>query len=439
MVIKEREPKSGDAKGEGQGAPLPYLGRSVRVVGQWDSVDAAQTPHEKNKRGELGKTLFNYYFNRTSPDPLGRTSTNNYGADRRNVLASVVGRGTRGGEVNADRVDVADPAAMTRHIKTVAKFLGASDVGIAQLHPSMLYAGGRGADDGTGGTEDGQAPGEPTSETVKKYPYAIACVGAWDYELGKAHRHRIGDFTYHESGDRLQITFANLMQYIKDLGYSAVRGPAQAMPVALAAGLGEVGRNGMLITKSYGARVHLGTPILTDLPLVSDKPLDIGVEDFCRICKKCATTCPTNSISVGGKAVINGIEKYKINWETCYRLRAHVKQFWGICLTCVTVCPYTKPKTWWHGLAVQTLQRTPIPIRPLTVRPLKWLDDVFWGKVPRKRVQFMSYDSGYLKLPKVGNGAEQELKTDGKTGYYYPLKENTRRFDILKEKQRARK
>ena len=439
MVIKEREPKSGDAKGEGQSAPLPYLGRSVRVVGQWDSVDAAQTPHEKNKRGELGKTLFNYYFNRTSPDPLGRTSTNNYGADRRNVLASVVGRGTRGGEVNADRVDVADPAAMTRHIKTVAKFLGASDVGIAQLHPSMLYAGGRGADDGTGGTEDGQAPGEPTSETVKKYPYAIACVGAWDYELGKAHRHRIGDFTYHESGDRLQITFANLMQYIKDLGYSAVRGPAQAMPVALAAGLGEVGRNGMLITKSYGARVHLGTPILTDLPLVSDKPLDIGVEDFCRICKKCATTCPTNSISVGGKAVINGIEKYKINWETCYRLRAHVKQFWGICLTCVTVCPYTKPKTWWHGLAVNTLQRTPIPIRPLTVRPLKWLDDVFWGKVPRKRVQFMSYDSGYLKLPKVGNGAEQELKTDGKTGYYYPLKENTRRFDILKEKQRARK
>ena len=439
MVIKEREPKSGDAKGEGQGAPLPYLGRSVRVVGQWDSVDAAQTPHEKNKRGELGKTLFNYYFNRTSPDPLGRTSTNNYGADRRNVLASVVGRGTRGGEVNADRVDVADPAAMTRHIKTVAKFLGASDVGIAQLHPSMLYAGGRGADDGAGSTEEGQAPGEPTSETVKKYPYAIACVGAWDYELGKAHRHRIGDFTYHESGDRLQITFANLMQYIKDLGYSAVRGPAQAMPVALAAGLGEVGRNGMLITKSYGARVHLGTPILTDLPLVSDKPLDIGVEDFCRICKKCATTCPTNSISVGGKAVINGIEKYKINWETCYRLRAHVKQFWGICLTCVTVCPYTKPKTWWHGLAVQTLQRTPIPIRPLTVRPLKWLDDVFWGKVPRKRVQFMSYDSGYLKLPKVGNGAEQELKTDGKTGYYYPLKENTRRFDILKEKQRARK
>ena len=100
----------------------------------------------------------------------------------------------------------------------------------------------------------------------------------------------------------------------------------------------------------------------------------------------------------------------------------------------MTVCPYTKPKTWWHLLAVQTLKRTPIPLRSLVVYPLKWLDDAVWGKVPRKRVQFMSYDSGSLKLP-----SGEVLKTDGKTGIYYPLKENTRRFDILKEKRRANK
>jgi hypothetical protein len=142
---------------------------------------------------------------------------------------------------------------------------------------------------------------------------------------------------------------------------------------------------------------------------------------------------------VGGKAVVNGIEKYKINWETCYRLRPHVTEYWGTCMTCVAACPYTKPKSWWHDLAVLTLKRTPIPFRPMVVWPLKWLDDTFWGKAPRKRVQWMSYDSGYLTLPKSGNGAEEELKTDGKTGYYYPMKENTRRFDILKEKQRARR
>jgi hypothetical protein len=55
-------------------AEYPYLGRSARVVGPWESVDAATTPHEKNKRGELGKPLFNWYFNRTPKDPLARIS-----------------------------------------------------------------------------------------------------------------------------------------------------------------------------------------------------------------------------------------------------------------------------------------------------------------------------------------------------------------------------
>ena len=36
-------------------APLPYLGRSARIVGAWQSVDTTSTPHEKNKRGELRK------------------------------------------------------------------------------------------------------------------------------------------------------------------------------------------------------------------------------------------------------------------------------------------------------------------------------------------------------------------------------------------------
>ena len=67
-------------------------------------------------------------------------------------------------------------------------------------------------------------------------------------------------------------------------------------------------------------------PILTDLPLVADEPVDIGVEDFCKICRKCANTCPTNSIPFGDKVVFNGIEKYKINWLTCYKLRPYVHE-----------------------------------------------------------------------------------------------------------------
>ncbi|MEE8518848.1 MAG: reductive dehalogenase domain-containing protein, partial [Dehalococcoidia bacterium] len=275
--------------------PLPYLGRSVRVVGDWRSVDSSETPHEKNKRGELGKPLYNWYFNRTSRDPLGRIATANTSADRHNTIEHVIANAPRG-RVNPQRIEAADPQELTAHIKRVAKYLGASDVGIMQVHPSFLYAEGRYPDDGTGAAAPDSDP-IPAAETAKRFPYAIALVYAWDYEMGKAHRHRIGDTAYHLGAEVLRATYANLAAHIRDLGYSVAQRVATSMPVALAAGLGEMGRHGMLITEKFGARVHLGDPILTDMPLVADKPIDIGVADFCQVCRKCVNTCPTNSIT----------------------------------------------------------------------------------------------------------------------------------------------
>ncbi|MFQ6028800.1 MAG: 4Fe-4S dicluster domain-containing protein, partial [Dehalococcoidia bacterium] len=204
---------------------------------------------------------------------------------------------------------------------------------------------------------------------------------------------------------------------------------------------------GMLISEKWGSRIHLGDPILTNMPLFPDKPIDIGVDDFCKVCRKCATTCPTNSITMEDKVVHNGVEKYKINWETCYRLRAHVMEFWEVCLTCVTVCPYTKPNSWWRTLAVQTLKQTPIALRSPVVRTLKFLDDTFWGKVPRKRVKWLHYDSGIIPVKKTRNDTNgaaanshgQAPDPASKVGYYYPLKENTRRFDIMKERTKNTK
>ena len=411
--------------------PLPYLGRSVRIVGDWKSVDVEQTPHNKNNRGELGKALFYYRQNRVSPDPLNRIETAALSNDRRNTFERVLAQAPTGG-INPERVPVTDPKVMSAHIKRVAKFLGASDVGIMRVRAPFLYAEGAYPDEGTGSGIAAATPSTP-EEAAERYPYAIALVYAWDYEMGRAHRHRVGDAAYHFGAEHLRATYANLAAYIKELGYSVVQRVATPMPVALAAGLGEIGRHGMLITEKFGARVHLGSPILTDMPLVTDEAIDIGVTDFCKVCNKCATACPTNSITTKGKEVVNGIEKYKINWETCYRLRPHVVDYWSSCLTCVAVCPYTKPDVWWRTVAVRAIKWTPIPLRGLVTRPLKWIDDVFWGKLGRKRVRFMSYDSGSLKLP---DGTQVGFDDD--KGYYYPLKENARRFDLLKAKLKSK-
>jgi reductive dehalogenase len=413
--------------------PPPYLGRSVRFVGPHVNVDMNQSPHPKNQRGELGKPLFNWYRNTVSQDPLTRVSAPNHFADRRQFLANVINRSGKG-KINPRRIPVDDPAAMTRHIKAVAHYMGADVVGVAKAHPSFLYAGSRYVQDGT--AEDSYEQESP-AELVRRFPYIIQMTTAWDYQKLQAHRHHIGDAAYHISQMKGVMILKAMEGYIKELGYTALRGVVTPQAAGVASGIGELGRNGLVINKNFGARIHMPDPILTDLPLVPDAPVDIGVEDFCKICRKCANTCPTNSIPFGDKVVFNGIEKYKINWLTCYKLRPYVHEYWGSCLTCAAVCPFSKPDAWWHGLAVWSLHTSPFSLRPALVRALKWIDDKFWGVTRANRVRWLSYDTGVKPGDQActvaGCTASHEGKVQsgavaGKVGYYAPLKENTNRF-----------
>lgn len=435
---KVAEPLAGgDAtrvSGAGEALPAaPDLGRTVHVVGPVVNVDMNQSPHPKNQRGELGRALFNLMHNTVSRDPLTRVSAPNHFADRRHFLTNVVNQATKG-KVNPKRVPVADPAAMTRHIKAVARYMGADIVAIAAAHPSFMYASNRYVQDGT--AEDSYQQSTP-EELVRRFPYIIVATTAWDYDKLQAHRHHIGDAAYHVSQMKGNTILKALEGYVKELGYTALRGVANPQGAGLAAGVGELGRNGLLISEKFGARIHMPDPIMTDLPLVADHPIDIGVEDFCKICRKCAINCPTNSITFGDKVVFNGVEKYKINWLTCYKLRPFTHEHWSSCLTCATVCPFTKPNVWWRSLAVWALHTCPIRARPALVRALKAIDDRFWGVVRQKRVRWLGYDSGIKPGEQActvaGCTAAHETaghsgKVVGDIGYYAPLKENTNRF-----------
>jgi epoxyqueuosine reductase QueG len=110
----------------------------------------------------------------------------------------------------------------------------------------------------------------------------------------------------------------------------------------------------MLITEKFGPRVRL-SKIFTNLPLVSDKPVEFGVTEFCRVCKRCAEECPGGCISFGeptteGPTISNnsGICKWYINPEKCL-------DFWarnnGSCGNCVRVCSYNKLPGKLHDMA----------------------------------------------------------------------------------------
>lgn len=133
-----------------------------------------------------------------------------------------------------------------------------------------------------------------------------------------------------------------LSYYIRELGFEArnhMDGNYLVLAPLLArdAGLGEIGRNGLLITPKYGPRVRLGV-VTTDLPLVADSPASFGIAQFCMECEKCVRTCPGKAIPAGPPREINGELQWKINPEECYRKWRALGTDCGICLA---ACPFS--------------------------------------------------------------------------------------------------
>jgi reductive dehalogenase len=167
--------------------------------------------------------------------------------------------------------------------------------------------------------------------------------------------------------------------HIRRMGYDARAHIAgsnyQAIlpPLAWRAGLGEIGRIGILITERFGPRVRLGL-VTTDLPLTPDSPRIFGVQNFCNICKKCANNCPAQAIPYEEKKEENGALKWVLNREACYR-------FWRKagtdCAMCLYVCPYSKPKNWFHDSVRKLISQS-----STAQRVSLWADDYFYGVRP---------------------------------------------------------
>lgn len=83
--------------------------------------------------------------------------------------------------------------------------------------------------------------------------------------------------------------------------YRTITGAFSFKYAAENAGLGVIGKNGLLLTPSYGPRVRLSA-VLTEAPLAEDSIL---AQDLCRDCDVCHKVCPSGALkapSEDGKA-----------------------------------------------------------------------------------------------------------------------------------------
>ena len=132
-----------------------------------------------------------------------------------------------------------------------------------------------------------------------------------------------------------------LTDFIRSLGYNVqVSGPTwhygPMIPMFVAAGLGQLGANGQLLSPHFGSRARLQI-IYTDANVTHDEPVDYGIHRFCQECQVCVNRCPGRALT-SDKVWYRGVEKNKLVFKRCRPIMA---RYLG-CGICMKVCPIQK-------------------------------------------------------------------------------------------------
>lgn len=253
---------------------------------------------------------------------------------------------------------------LTKFLKAWSLQLGAHSAGITTLKNTHFYSH--------------KGRGNRYGETItNSHTHALAFTVEMNHQLVQSAPRgtMIMESTqqYLSSG----IIALQVAEYLSEMGYEArahIDGNYEVVCplVARDAGLGEIGRMGLLMTPKLGPRVRIAV-VTTNAPLQESKfRPDASVIDFCTLCKKCATACPSKSIPFNHRSHVEGSLRWQINSETCFT-------YWTTigtdCGKCMQVCPYSHPNNALHNVI-----RWGIRNNWLFRRIALLFDDFFYGK-----------------------------------------------------------
>ena len=116
-------------------------------------------------------------------------------------------------------------------------------------------------------------------------------------------------------------------------GSSTYQGEYSHKKAACLAGLGYVGKNGLLITEKYGSKIRLGT-IFTDFPLEAENKI---IENKCGSCDICVNICPAMALT--------GNPEQPVDRKACSDYMKDKFKLIGrgsVCGLCMAHCPKSK-------------------------------------------------------------------------------------------------
>lgn len=265
------------------------------------------------------------------------------------------------------QAELPSPEETTARIKQMAKFLGADLVGITEFDERWVYTH---TSDATSNTRD-----EKPRDLPEGFTSVIVLAHGMDHGLVQTYPSATAAGATGREYSREAAIVKSLAGFIQVLGYDAVgssNDTALTIPFAIKAGLGEYGRNQMVITEEFGPRTRF-SKVFTNLPLLHDKPRKTGVREFCDICTKCADNCPPKALPFGppqevgvNRSNIKGITKWAANCEKCFGYWTKIKVD---CAICMRVCPFNKDYSDWRMRLMRRLMKSPLR------RAMLWLDN----------------------------------------------------------------
>ena len=271
---------------------------------------------------------------------------------------------------------------VTEEIRAKARELGYGEVGFTRFDKRYVYK---------------------LKRDWVKFPHAVCLAYEQEYEPTQTAPSIEADGPHHGTYRIMGIAGLELGDYIRSLGYHAqVNSPidqsAAYIPMFVAAGLGQLGANGQLLSPHFGSRGRLMI-ITTDALVTYSEPVDYGIQAFCSICQVCVNRCPGRAL-MREKVWWRGVQKHKLIYRRCRPVMARYEG----CAVCMKVCPIQRygmiPVMDHYAATGQVLGKGTYQLEGYSVRDMGYFGP---GELP-------SFDNEFFHFP---HGASEDVLFEG--------------------------
>ncbi|MBM7636861.1 tRNA epoxyqueuosine(34) reductase QueG [Streptococcus saliviloxodontae] len=162
-----------------------------------------------------------------------------------------------------------------------------------------------------------------------------------DYKRGKITPNSWGLDYHYVLQDKLNRLAAAIEELTQDFEYKGMVDTGALVDTAVArrAGIGFIGKNGLVISKEYGSYMFLGE-LITNLEIEPDQPVDYDCGD----CRRCLDACPTSCLIGDGTMNARRCLSFQTQDKGMMDMefRKKIKTVIYGCDICQICCPYNK-------------------------------------------------------------------------------------------------